>query len=113
MGGIDPFGDIMGTSAGHEADENKYLFRVNARLQSSIGTSQAGGGDKHCHTHTEGQTTGSLTELCNTFVKMPHCIPVDQPVIFILKCTRLMHLASKCSQLSSSLCMYITSVQFM
>lgn len=27
MGGIDPFGDIMGTSAGPAGKEKKYLFR--------------------------------------------------------------------------------------
>lgn len=27
MGGIDPFGDIMGTSAGPAGEEKKYLFR--------------------------------------------------------------------------------------
>lgn len=27
MGGMDPFGDIMGTSAGPAGEEKKYLFR--------------------------------------------------------------------------------------
>lgn len=58
MGGIDPFGDIMGTSAGPAGEEKKYLFRVNSHLHLSIGTSHTGG-NKHCHTHTEGQAAGS------------------------------------------------------
>lgn len=27
MGGMDPFGDIMGTSAGPAGEEKKYLFK--------------------------------------------------------------------------------------
>lgn len=49
MGGIDPFGDIMGTSAGPAREEEKnYLFnqaaraKVNSHLHSSINSTHAG-----------------------------------------------------------------------
>lgn len=48
MGGIDPFGDIMGTSAGPAGEENNYLFnqaahaKVNSHLHSSISSTHAG-----------------------------------------------------------------------
>ena len=52
MGGIDPFGDIMGTSAGPAGEEKKYLFRVNSHLHLSIGTSHTQWGGTNTATHT-------------------------------------------------------------
>lgn len=47
MGGIDPFGDIMGTSAGPAREEKNYLFnqaahaKVNSYLHSSVNSTHA------------------------------------------------------------------------
>lgn len=48
MGGIDPFGDIMGTSAGPAREEKNYLFyqaaqaKVNSHLHLSTNSTHAG-----------------------------------------------------------------------
>lgn len=58
IGGIDPFGDIMGTSAGPAKEEKIYLFNqaahrgVNYPLHSSINSA-------HAQTHTVSHTVRS------------------------------------------------------
>lgn len=46
IGGIDPFGDIMGTSAGPAGRQKNYLFKqaakVSSHLHSSIDSTHAG-----------------------------------------------------------------------
>lgn len=60
MGGIDPFGDIMGTSAGPAREEENDLFmqaahaKVNSHLHPSINSRHAG---TNTATHTEGQAS--------------------------------------------------------
>lgn len=69
IGGIDPFGDIMGTSAGPAEEEEIYLFNqaahlggVNSPLHSSINSTHAG--PQTCSvTHSEGQC--SVTQMFN------------------------------------------------
>lgn len=51
MGGIDPFGDIMGTSAGPGREERIYLYRAGSHLHSSVSSTHAGGRKR---SHTQG-----------------------------------------------------------
>lgn len=48
MGGIDPFGDIMGTSAGPEEEEKNYLFTAHSHLHLSINSTHAGTQTEPC-----------------------------------------------------------------
>lgn len=57
MGGIDPFGDIMGTSAGPGREERIYLYRAGSHLHSSVSSTHAGG-DANEATHRAAGTPG-------------------------------------------------------
>lgn len=60
IGGIDPFGDIMGTSAGPEREEKIYLFKqtaqakVTSHLHSSAEMSYMSTVRTNMATHIEG-----------------------------------------------------------